>query len=102
MDMCVGCREELASLNRSIQSTAKGIKSQLEGLSRDRATLPEPQQAKLRKLMQDFAAALQVGPDETSCTHQQLCSKAFVPASCYNSRQLAVVQRAGQSLRGLF
>jgi hypothetical protein len=55
-------REELASLNRSIQSTAKGIKAQLEGLSRDRAALPEPQQAKLRKLMQDFAAALQVRP----------------------------------------
>jgi hypothetical protein len=54
------CREELASLNRSIQSTAKAIKTQLEGLSRERAALPEPQQAKLRKLMQDFAAALQV------------------------------------------
>jgi hypothetical protein len=53
-------REELAALNRSIQSTAKSIKGHLEGLSRDRAAMPEPQQAKLRKLMQDFAAALQV------------------------------------------
>lgn len=53
-------REELAALNRSIQATAKGIKAQLEGLSRDRGAMPEPQQAKLRKLMQDFAAALQV------------------------------------------
>jgi flagellar hook-associated protein FlgK len=53
-------REDLAGLNRSIQSTAKGIKTQLEGLSKERAALPEPQQAKLRKLMQDFAAALQV------------------------------------------
>lgn len=69
---CVWRREELASLNRSIQSTAKGIKSQLEGLSRDRAALPEPQQAKLRKLMQDFAAALQVRPDGTSCAQQQI------------------------------
>lgn len=59
--LAVPCREELATLNRSIQSTAKGIKAQLEGLSRERAALPEPQQAKLRKLMQDFAAALQVG-----------------------------------------
>lgn len=53
-------REDLAVLNRSIQSTAKSIKGQLEGLSRDKAALPEPQQAKLRKLMQDFAGALQV------------------------------------------
>lgn len=48
-------------LNRSIQSTAKNIKTQLEQLSRDKAAMPEPQQAKMRKLMQDFAAALQVG-----------------------------------------
>jgi len=60
--LCV-IREELATLNRSIQSTAKAIKAQLEGLNRDKATMPEPQQAKLRKLMQDFAAALQVKPN---------------------------------------
>lgn len=53
-------REDLASLNRSIQATAKGIKVQLEALSRDKGTLPEQQQAKLRKLTQDFVAALQV------------------------------------------
>jgi len=47
-------------LNRAVQSTAKAIKGQLEGLSRLRAALPEPQQAKLRRLMQDFAATLQV------------------------------------------
>eukprot|EP00879_Flechtneria_rotunda_P003180 GHRR01003403.1.p2 GENE.GHRR01003403.1~~GHRR01003403.1.p2 ORF type:complete len:274 (+),score=113.65 GHRR01003403.1:3330-4151(+) len=52
-------REELAELNRSIQSTAKAIKSQLEEISRNREALAEPQQAKLRKLMQDFAATLQ-------------------------------------------
>lgn len=52
-------REELAGLNRSIQSTAKAIKGQLEGLSREKAALPEQQQAKLRKLMQDFAGTLQ-------------------------------------------
>lgn len=52
-------REELAGFNRSIQSTAKAIKGQLEGLSREKAALPEQQQAKLRKLMQDFAGTLQ-------------------------------------------
>eukprot|EP00878_Enallax_costatus_P026334 GHUV01028261.1.p1 GENE.GHUV01028261.1~~GHUV01028261.1.p1 ORF type:complete len:258 (+),score=92.36 GHUV01028261.1:367-1140(+) len=52
-------REELAGLNRSIQSTAKAIKSQLEGLNQNKAAMPEQQQAKLRKLMQDFAATLQ-------------------------------------------
>lgn len=56
----VSCREELAGLNRSIQSTAKSIKVQLEGLNQNKAAMPEPQQAKLRKLMQDFAATLQV------------------------------------------
>ncbi|KAF8059198.1 SYP22 [Scenedesmus sp. PABB004] len=52
-------REELGALNRSIQAAAKAIKAQLEALSRERAALPEPQQAKLRKLVQDFAATLQ-------------------------------------------
>lgn len=47
-------------MNRSIQSTAKAIKGQLEGLSHQRANMPEPQQAKLTKLIQDFAATLQV------------------------------------------
>lgn len=64
-------REELAGLNRSIQSTAKAIKSQLEGLNQNRAALPEPQQAKLRKLMQDFAATLQVGVIATMTQQQQ-------------------------------
>lgn len=58
--MCSTFREELAGLNRSIQSTAKSIKAQLEGLSQNKTAMPEQQQAKLRKLMQDFAATLQV------------------------------------------
>jgi hypothetical protein len=57
---CACIREDLAALNRSIQNTAKAIKGQLEGLSRDKAAMPEQQQAKLRKLMQDFAGTLQV------------------------------------------
>jgi hypothetical protein len=70
-------REELASLNRSIQSTAKGIKTQLEALSRDRAALPEPQQAKLRKLMQDFAAALQVRHHCSYCVFNMAAAFTF-------------------------
>jgi hypothetical protein len=70
-------REELAGLNRSIQSTAKAIKGHLEALSRDKAALPEQQQAKLRKLMQDFAGTLQVG-EGNECVDSiadSLCSR---------------------------
>ena len=78
----MSCREELASLNRSIQSTAKGIKAQLEGLNRDKAVMPEPQQAKLRKLMQDFAAALQVSnASRMRKAHEQLAVLADTPSA---------------------
>jgi Mg2+ and Co2+ transporter CorA len=72
MHVAGACREELSSLNRSIQSTAKAIKGQLEGLSRDRAALQDPQQAKLRRLMQDFAATLQVRQAGQEGTHTSL------------------------------
>lgn len=60
--LCSSCcphREELATLNRSVQARAKDIKQHLESLSVARSELPEPAQAKLRKLLQDFAATLQ-------------------------------------------
>lgn len=83
-------REEVAGLNRSIQSTAKAIKSQLEGLNRDRAALPEPQQAKLRKLMQDFAATLQVRHWHLSGQRQQLCNTAATASNVTVSSKAAL------------
>ncbi|WIA18358.1 hypothetical protein OEZ85_009823 [Tetradesmus obliquus] len=93
-------REELAGLNRSIQSTAKAIKGQLEGLSREKAALPEQQQAKLRKLMQDFAGTLQdykAAQKVAAEREAQYLPKVPLAAAAASSAAAAAAAAAGTS-----
>ncbi len=53
-------RHRITQQNSKVQGLAKGIKERVTALSADKASMSEAQQAKARKLMQDFAAILQV------------------------------------------
>jgi hypothetical protein len=56
----VSNRHRLTEQHTKVQTAAKAIKEQLTGLSGQRQDMDKPQQDKINKLLQDFAAILQV------------------------------------------
>lgn len=63
---CLVDRQRITDQNARIQGLAKQVQEKLKQLGADRASMSEAQAAKTRKLMQDFAAMLQVRRNDTA------------------------------------
>lgn len=64
-------RHRISEQNSKVQGLAKSIKERVTALSADRGALSEAQAAKTRKLLQDFAAILQVGVERGGWRQQE-------------------------------